>query len=365
MVSNAVAARLLDGTDQVVLWEQAHHAVAQDHETTIVVSLADGRTLQARCKPVDGAGRNVGVVIELNPSALADVTSKRRRAAEDHTSSPLVGESRAWQDVERLTRRVGASGLPILLVGEPGVGKTTLARYAHAVSGVGGDFIVHDAALANLDGTDTWLRHLRQILSNQTGTLFLRRLALLDGATAGAVCGLIDATADDGPRLMASAITDLPPDPGAQPLFDRLAVSRIAVPPLRNRPEDVRALANHFVRTHSVERPAPRLTPEVVQALLRLDWPGNVRQLDNVVRALVSPGRRSDIQLGDLPEDLRAQTARRSLTRLAQLELDQILVALRQAQGNKLEAAKALGISRSTLYRKLAASGIELDRSIF
>jgi transcriptional regulator of acetoin/glycerol metabolism len=69
--------------------------------------------------------------------------------------------------------------------------------------------------------------------------------------------------------------------------------------------------------------------------------------------------------LEDLPEEIRRQTARRRLSRLEQMQLDQILVALREANGNKLQAASVLGISRSTLYRKLRSFGIELDRALF
>jgi sigma-54 dependent transcriptional regulator, acetoin dehydrogenase operon transcriptional activator AcoR len=363
MMANAAAARLLDGTDQVVLWEQAHQAVAERSERSIVVTLADGRAVAARCKPVDVGGRSIGVVIELDSTALAAVRTRRRTAAEAGPASSLVGESRTWIDLEALVRTVARTRLPILFVGEPGTGKCSLARYAHQLSEVGGEFAIHDAALVKVDGSDVWLRGLRQRLERHEGTVLLRHLALLDGATAGGVCGLLDAVAGQTPRLMASAMTEGSPE--SQALFDRLGVVRVSVPPLRQRPEDIKALATDLVSRHSVRRPAPRLGPEAVQALLRLDWPGNVRQLENVIKGLVSTGRGSDIQLDDLPEDVRRQTSRRRLSRLEQVELDQILLALRQCGGNKLEAAKALGISRATLYRKLAAFGVELDRSIF
>jgi transcriptional regulator of acetoin/glycerol metabolism len=161
MMTNAAAARLLDGTDQVVLWEQAYQAVAQHTERTIMVTLADGRVVEARCKPVDFGGRNIGVVIELDPAALAAVRTRRREAAVAKPASTLVGESRAWRDLEALVRRVAPTGLPILFIGEPGTGKATLARHAHALSGVGGEFSVHDAALVRTEGSDVWLQALR------------------------------------------------------------------------------------------------------------------------------------------------------------------------------------------------------------
>lgn len=363
MMANAAAARLLDGTDQVVLWEQAYQAVAQHAERSILVSLSDGRFIEARCKPVDLGGRSIGVVIELDPSALAAVRAGRQEAARAKAASTLVGESGAWRDLEALVRRVALTRLPILFLGEPGCGKTALARHAHDLSEVGGEFSVHDAATVPMDGSDVWLRALRARLESPAGTVFLRHLAMLDGLTADGLCGLLDGMVEEGPRLMAGAIVR--DDPDLQPLFDRLGVIRVTIPPLRQRPEDIRALAGEFARRFAPREPAPRFAAEAIQALLRLDWPGNVRQLENVVRGLVSGGRCSDIQLSDLPEDVRRQTSRRQLSRLEQMELDQILLTLRQSAGNKLEAAKALGISRATLYRKLRAFGVELDRSMF
>jgi transcriptional regulator of acetoin/glycerol metabolism len=366
MMTNAAAARLLEGTDQVVLWEQAHQAVAQHAERSIVVTLADGRTVAAHCRPVELGGRSFGVVIHLDAALPDRLPTARLDTAAAPRGSALVGESRAWKDLEALVRRVSVTRLPLLFLGEPGTGKCALAHHAHQLSRVGDPWTVFDAALAKVDGPDDWLRAVRQRLECADGTVLLRHVAMLDPVAAGGLCAVLDAVGDDGPRLMATAMTDIPSEAGVfQSLFDRLGVVRISVPPLRQRPDDIRALAAALVRRNAMREPTPRLTPEALQALLRLDWPGNVRQLDNVIKGLLATGRRSDIQLEDLPEEVRRQTSRRPLSRLEQLELEQILVALRQADGNKLEAARTLGISRATLYRKLASFGVELDRSIF
>jgi transcriptional regulator of acetoin/glycerol metabolism len=368
MMANAAAARLLDGTDQIVLWEQASQAAASHVERSILLVLADGRAVQAKCRPVDAGGSTIGVVIEIDPETLAAARPRRRQrdpARPASSGSALVGVTQGWNDLEALVRRAARSRLPILFLGEPGSGKATLAGHAHDHSGIGGEITVMDAALARVDGLDCWLERLRARLARPQGSVLLRRLAVLDPSIATTLCGLLDTVPEAGPRLMATAITDTPTGEVFQPLFDRLGVIRVRIPPLRQRPDDIKALATEFARRHSPRDDGPRLAPEALQALLRLDWPGNVRQLENVLRGLVSEGRLSDIQLDDLPEDVRRQTSRRRLTRLEQMELDQILLALRQAGGNKVEAARALGISRSTLYRKLEALGIELDRSIF
>jgi DNA-binding NtrC family response regulator len=308
-------------------------------------------------------------VIELDPEALAAARIRRPDTEPEAPAAPgpaLVGETQAWKDLAALVARAAETRLPILFLGEPGSGKATLAATTHAQRGIEGEFSVLDAALVRVDGSEAWLQRARQRLGCPEGSVLLRRLATLDSATATALCGLLDTVGEDGPRLMASAITDVPADLDSfQALFDRVGVIRVRIPPLRQRPDDIKALAAEFVRRFSPHEPPPRLAPEALQALLRLDWPGNVRQLENVLRGLVSGGRRSDITLDDLPVDIRRQTSRRRLTRLEQMELDQILLALRQSDGNKVDAARALGISRSTLYRKLEALGIELDRSIF
>jgi transcriptional regulator of acetoin/glycerol metabolism len=368
MMANVAAARLLDGTDQVVLWEQASVAAAAHRERRIVLTLAGGRPVQARCKPVELDARTIGVVVELDPD-IVEVTAAPRPPAVTPTAGrdALVGQSPAWRQTEALVRQAGTTALPILFLGEPGTGKAALARFAHGCRGEDGEFSVLDAALVVVDGATAWLQRLRHHLSVGRGSLLLLHVERLDASAGAAVCSLVDGVPeDDRPRLLATASVAGGTEPALpQPLVDRLGVTQVTVPPLRHRPEDVAVLAAEFVRRHAPRRPAPRFAPEALQALLRLDWPGNVRQLENLVRALVAGGRRFDIRLEDLPEEVRRQTARRPLARLEQMELDQILMALRRAEGNKVQAAAALGISRSTLYRKLRSFGIELDRTIF
>jgi transcriptional regulator of acetoin/glycerol metabolism len=370
MMANAAAARLLDGTDQVVLWEQASLAAVSHHERTVMLTLGDGRHVKAVCRPVDVGSRAIGVVVELDPKGLEAAARRRRGATATGAEAAdcLVGKTPAWVEAETFTRRLAGTALPVLFLGEPGTGKAVLARHAHVCSVVDGDLTVQDAALAGIDGAASWLRALRDRLAAPEGSVLLRHVEQLDDDTAAGVCSLIDALPEGaGPRILATAVTvsDCAEPAVARPLFDRLGVTRVTIPPLRHRPEDIPLLAAAFVRRFAPHRPPPRFAPEALQALLRLDWPGNVRQLEGVVRALVAGGRLTDIRLEDLPEDVRRQTARRPLSRLERTELDQILLTLRQTGGNKLQAAQALGISRSTLYRKLRAFGIELNRTIF
>ncbi|MGH2690438.1 MAG: helix-turn-helix domain-containing protein [Actinomycetota bacterium] len=252
------------------------------------------------------------------------------------------------------------------MIGEPGAGKASVARSVHACSLIGGELTEIDAALAAIDGTVLWLQRLRARLSVTAGSVLLRHVEALEAATAAGVASLLEAIPEgSGPRILATATSEGSDLLVPRALLDHIGVTRIVVPPLRDRPEDVPVLVAEFARRFAVIRPAPRFTPEALQSLLRLSWPGNVRQLENLIRSLVGASRAGDIRLQDLPDEVRLQTARHCLSRLEHMELAQILSTLRQVDGNKLHAARMLGISRSTLYRKLRAFGIELDRTLF
>lgn len=363
-VANTPAARLLDGADQAVLWERASQAIYEGGGRDFQLLLGE-ENLTARCIPVEVAGHNIGAVIMLLPSALPSRRARSKAsAAADGCRRELIGISRIWRDIETVTRRSATSRLPLVFVGENGTGKGTLARHAHDLSGVPGPFVTYDAALIGVEGEESWLRGLRGNLERLDGTLFVRHVEALGESAANAICGLLDTLPTISPRLMASSAERSSGDLRVQPLMDRFVV-RIPVAPLRERPDDIKAFLLEFSRRMATAQAPPRFAPEAVQALLRMDWPGNVRQIESAVAALMATCRRTSIQLSDLPEDLRRQTASRHLTRLERVELEQILIALAQAGGNKVAAAKALGISRATLYRKVRTFGVELDRSMY
>jgi transcriptional regulator of acetoin/glycerol metabolism len=113
-----------------------------------------------------------------------------------------------------------------------------------------------------------------------------------------------------------------------------------------------------FAREHGDERWSGSASPEVLRALMRYRWPGNARELRRVVRAVIVRRPSGQLTLDDLPVEVRTDIAPPGLSRMAELERDAILNALRDAAGNKQAAAERLGLSRSTLYRKLGAYGI-------
>jgi DNA-binding NtrC family response regulator len=136
----------------------------------------------------------------------------------------------------------------------------------------------------------------------------------------------------------------------------------ITVPSLRRRREDIPVLFSTLASGLSeAVRPAPELAPETLRALLAYSWPGNTRQLSAVVRHAVLSATGPTLRLADLPGWLHGKHPRRSLSTREQLEFDAIVEALQATEGNRVHAANRLGMARSTLYRKLAAYGIDPD----
>jgi DNA-binding NtrC family response regulator len=139
-------------------------------------------------------------------------------------------------------------------------------------------------------------------------------------------------------------------------LYYRLNVVTIPLPPLRERRQDIPELVQHFLTTRPVGNVPRKVDPEALEALMRYDWPGNVRELANVLERAQILAEEDLITLDDLPENMLLlpagpAPAPASPHDLRDLERRHVLDVLRQTRGNKLQAAKALGISRRALYR--------------
>jgi DNA-binding NtrC family response regulator len=166
-------------------------------------------------------------------------------------------------------------------------------------------------------------------------------------------------------RILSATNSNLPEEVGAgrfrQDLLFRLNTIEIALPPLRSRREDIPALAHHFLRQHA-QRYRKNLTgfdPAAMQALLDHPWPGNIRELDHAVERGVLMASGSVIRLGELGLRIdRDQTSRIEDMSLEDVEGFLIKKAMGRFDGNVSQAAKALGLSRSALYRRLQRYGL-------
>jgi two-component system response regulator AtoC len=144
-----------------------------------------------------------------------------------------------------------------------------------------------------------------------------------------------------------------------QDLYYRLNVIWIQMPPLREIREDIPHLVSHFIKKFSKEshRDVSRIAPEAMDLLIQYGWPGNVRQLENVIERAFALGTGETIQIADLPPEIRGIQQQVYLNEnnlnIAENEKKLIHQALQQSSGNKAEAAKLLGINITTVYRKM------------
>jgi transcriptional regulator with AAA-type ATPase domain len=148
--------------------------------------------------------------------------------------------------------------------------------------------------------------------------------------------------------------------PGGSPELDAWLLPffphTVEVPPLRRRVEDLVQIVPHLLARHARGREL-RCSPACLRQLMRLPWPGNLRELDRVLAQVVQTRRSGVVEVDDLPPECRAVT-RRQLSQLESIERDAIVRSLDVNGGNKEKAAADLGMSRATIYRKIRAFGI-------
>jgi transcriptional regulator of acetoin/glycerol metabolism len=354
------AARGLAPADYALLWEHFAAGGSRSAERVLPhLELSEGRVYEARFGPVEAGSVTAGAIVELKPPGRQRRSGGRRREAARGPGPSLAGRSDAWRRVLAEIDVHAGHDRPVLVAGPRGVGKLRCALAVHARGRRRSQPVtVLDASLSVVDLDGQWIEPLRLALTEPDSTVVLRHLdALHDGAVM-ATTALVDGVDPDvGPRLLGTLtdVTRLSGDLGA--LADRFDVT-MSLPPLRSRPEDVVDLFQAFARELGDERWAGSAPPEVLRALMRHPWPGNAREVGRVVRAVSLRRPTGQLTLDDLPEEVRTAAAPPGLSPMAALERQAILDALRDAAGNKQAAADHLGVSRSTLYRKMSAYSI-------
>ena len=306
----------------------------------------------------------------------------------------IVGESPALREVLETVRQVAPSKATVLLLGESGTGKELVARAIHQLSprSRARMVTVHCTALATsvleseLFGhekgafTGAHERRIGRFEEAQGGTLFLDEIGEIDAGLQIKLLRVLgertyervgsNKTLVADVRLVAATNKDLVAmvreGTFREDLYFRLSVVPIHLPPLRERTGDIVLLANHFVRdaARENEKRVTGITPEAMEALARYPWPGNVRELRTAIEHAVVLCRGETIGLRDLPPSVRGQVGGFSgnagpalvepgdLT-VKEAERQLIIRALREAGGNRTEAARKIGVSRRTLHRKL------------
>jgi transcriptional regulator of acetoin/glycerol metabolism len=357
IITNTAAAKLLDPADHALLWEWASTVMTRRGECTGEVRLGREVVVQARARTVgEGAGDAAGVLIEMRiRSGGPPARDPRPHAARTSSDGPLPGRSAIWQRTCRELTAAACSDLAVLVSGEPGTGKL---RAAKQLGGGTGSATVLDASLAGQDPAE-WVGQVRRRLA-LPGMLILRHIDHTPADACAPLAALLEDLDDIPARVAATAGTPTADAPATR-LLDHFP-ARVELPPLRHRPEDIADIALVLLRARADGGSHPRLQATTLQALMALDWPGNLRELDAVLSAAVLRSMGSDIALVHLPAEYRRPAPRRRLPSLKRAERETILEALATSAGNKFAAAESLGIARSTLYRKMRALGIDDKR---
>lgn len=304
----------------------------------------------------------------------------------------LFARSPGMREAVDLAERVSSTDTNVLITGESGVGKDLLASFIHSKSRRAAQPLVKidcatlpgellEAELFGYErGAFTGAVEARagRFEAAQKGTVVLDEIAHLSTEAQAKLLRVIETLSFErlggrktiklDARLIALTNVDLETAVAAgrfrEDLFYRLHVISIRVPPLRERKEDLSKLIDHFLKHYSAKhgRNVQRISPEARAIVQAYDFPGNVRELANVIERAVIVANGKRVEENDLPGGLSAavsaQRRREQPQSLAQLEAAYISEILGLTRGNKTQCARILGISRKNLYEKLARYGI-------
>jgi DNA-binding NtrC family response regulator len=302
----------------------------------------------------------------------------------------IVADSPGMQAVMERIRRVANWSAPVLVQGESGVGKELAALAIHHIGerrnapfvavncGAFPETLLDSELFGHAKGAFTGAAVNRRgfIEEADGGTLFLdeigeassmfqvRLLRFLDNGLFRRVGETHERRSDV--RIIAATNRDLKTAMTEgrfrEDLFYRLTVTVLAIPPLRERPEDIGPLIRHFLTTYAkrMGRPAARFHPDALSALVGHSWPGNVRELENTIEHALIVAPNDEIHLEDLGLPVRSSSSvpiqtHASPVTLDEIERNHVLAVLGGVNGNKKKAAELLGISRTTLLSRLKA----------
>lgn len=339
----------------------------------------------------------------------------RERLRDDKRVGPLMGNSPEMEKLYRILSKVAHSNHPVLILGESGTGRESIARSIHfngpnaqhrfvpvdcgslvpglmeselfgyAKGAIAGVNKAKDGLLTAAEGATVFL--------DEVGDLSLPLQAKLLRALQEKVVEPVGSTHAVAvtARLLAASSRDLlkmvEQGKFRRDLYFRLNIVNLSIPPLRRRKEDIPALVQHFLV--QIQRESGRVhtfSDDALRTLMEYDWPGNVRELEDAIERACALSSGPLLHIGDMPTQMQhlrpngrgektelttepgrehgqGETIEEKIVPLADLERQAILGTIRQLGGDKVMAAKLLGIGKTTLYRKLKEYGIldEMD----
>jgi len=345
-------------------------------------------------------------IIRERRDLQAEVSFLRAEVGRKADQSTLLGESGVMLEIRRLIERVAETRGTVLITGESGTGKEVVARQIHRLSAQSGhkfvaincgalpENLLESELFGHKKGAFTGAFADKQGLfavANE-GTLFLDEIGEMPKSLQVKLLRALQEreivpVGDTKPikvnlRVIAATNRDLATEVNEgrfrQDLYYRINVVEVGMPALRERVEDIPLLARHFVEKYTRElgRPMRQLTNDACRRLMQYNWPGNVRELENIIeRAIILSKKTDRLDVEDLPvgfHEAGAGTAGAGQSACNNVKLDDalksfsrnhILAVLQALGGDKKEAAKALGMSLSSLYRKLEELDISAKRA--
>jgi DNA-binding NtrC family response regulator len=331
---------------------------------------------------------------------LAEENRRLRDQLKTHQGfASLIGTSPQMQKVYRLILKVASKRHPVLIMGESGTGKELVARAIHAYSpwsaqpfmpvdcGALTPTLIESELFGHVRGAFTGAVQSRQgmLAAAEGGTVFLDEIGELPIAVQAKLLRVLQEKeikpvgANQRTRLEARILAATNQDLQAairdgrfrRELYFRLDVVTIKLPPLRERKSDIPLLVHYFLDRHGVGKgKTAAVSAEAMNRMVSYDWPGNVRELENCVQRALALGSGTSIQARDLPTNLLQHEAAEEVSAspggrvepLMQQERRAIERALEKTGGDRVRAAKLLGIGKTTIYRKIKA--YQLDEMV-
>ena len=375
VMANAVAQDLLTPMERATLQDHARHLMSRQDRSVDQLELSTGKVVRIRGTRIVAGADIAGMVLEIALVAEAATSTNQTVAvlpaptltmhSGEGLNMPLLltpstlsgsGQSPLWKRACKDIASASANHHALLVMGETGSGKfSLLAEIYHRVNPGGRSLLIdavdispyfYDDAEAALEATNRptlyIFRNIDELSTDGVEALNKFLLALADS---------------DRPVYVAATLSDANLDSDL-PFRDLLVhfQQAVTVPPLRHRIEDVDTVVTQVLNEISQGRNT-RVGPAAMRVIRRYSWPRNITQLKEALAAALLRRPVGDIQPEDLPGYCH-DSARRQLTGMEALERDAIVKALRDADGNRVQAAATLGIARSSLYRKLKSFGI-------
>lgn len=314
----------------------------------IKLVLPSGLTAMIRRTLVEDGIEPVGVILEVEPIYFEPPTPT---APHRHPTMPgVAGRSEVWSRYRTEVAALAAASTSALILGELGSGRATVARGAHLQKNPLAQFATVDCTASSV------LDDLRTALDSPATSVALLNVDALSPADDAAAADAIAQDQMDYPARWIVATGRANSEWAAHSRVAENLHGSVEIPALRHHPDDIADIAEFHLTQLAPSRTVD-LDEAAIRALRRYHWPANVTDLVAALRHALRTRPVGTIKLSDLPASLQS-APRRSLTTIETAERDVIVTALNHNGGNRLRAAESLGISRSSLYRKISTYGI-------